>query len=632
MSDVLDISRIAVTIMITRSSQLKSATVCLAILVVLTGCEGLFVSDGDQAEGISPKGGYFYLIDNGAFDLLMLDRDLTVLKKWDTGSLSGNEDVRGIAFDDRNFWLSVAGDKDSIYKVSGFGDELVILDSFEAPPEGKGVVRDLAWDGSYLWALNSGSETYSIPPRLYKIDPANFDILDEYDLPTPEPRALKYVGTNEDVYGYGPELGLYYTDVEKDFVYFYDTSKRLASEYFETPEPPRGSSYKYAAGLSWDGEMFWLINTNSVVDHLYRLDYNGNEKARVDLVYTNPGAVEWSLEDARQSTPDVMAVAPNTGTPGDTVAVTVFGSGFLPGDGLEIDFGAGIDVLEDSTVYVSGSELHTVIVIDPAALGWKDITVTNPTGKSGAGLLLFLVTDNNPLDGFIWIGDASNGILSKVRISDETVVSQWDVGSFSGSSSIRGLAFDGTHMWMSIAGTEDRIFELDTDGVDLSFISAIPAPPGTPDGIVRDITFDDAGDLWAINSDAADGIQKIYRLDKTDGTILDSIDPPATNTRGMTFAQGRLYCNDYSLDYVYVYDFSSDSWSEVFEAPIPPGGTASNRYPVGMSWDGINLWMGNSTYEFDYIFQLTLSGFVLKTITPPNQGSAQITGVAHTAE
>jgi hypothetical protein len=617
----------------TKLLRLSAVISYLGLIALLYGCESPFFLDGDDDAGVNDKGGYYYLIDNARLGLVMLDTRLNPLQSWSTASLSGGDDVTGLAFDGRNFWMSVAGDVDKVFKVSGFRDTLVVLDSFDAPPGGRGTIRDLAWDGSLLWAINSGSETFAFPPRLYKLDPETYAVVDTFDLTTPGPRALTYVGDFTYVYDYGAQEGLYYTDVETDFVYMFDEADRFAVEYFETPEPPRGSSYRFAIGLTFDGEYFWMVNSSSAGDHLYRLDYNGAEKLRIEIPYVRPGAIVWSRDDARLSVPEVDAVAPNVGIPGDTLSVAVYGSWFLPGAGLQVDFGAGITVFEDSLVYIDESELHAAIVIDPgAALGARDIIVINPTGKAGVGYALFAVSDVDPNDGYIWAADANNGMISKIRISDGTVVQEWDVGAISSSNSVRGLAFDGTHMWLSMAGSEDRIFQLNTDEVDLQAISSIPAPPGTPDGAVREIAFDEDGALWVSNVDDGDEIYQIYKVDKTDGTILDTIDIPGTSLRGITFADGRLYGNDFSLDAVYVYDFSAGSWSYLFDAPVPPGGDEGNRYPVGMTWDGVNFWMGNSTYEFDHIFQITKTGHVIGTIDAPNQGDAQVTGIAYTAE
>jgi sugar lactone lactonase YvrE len=562
----------------------------------------------------------------------MLDPNFNVVQSWSTAEITRYDEVRGLAFDGASFWISVATDQDSIYKVAPFNDALVVLAAFEAPPAGKGVVRDLAWDGSYLWTLNSGSETDSIPARLYKIDPSTFQVLGEYDLPSSEPRGLVYVGSNSNAYGYGPTPGFYYTDTGTDWVYYYDPVKRTGSQYMAAPEPPQGASYISPEGLAWDGREFWLVNTSSLLDHLFRVDYLGKIKASVELPFRNPGPLAWSRSDPRNATPVVHAVSPNVGALDDTMAVTISGAFFLPGNGLRVEFGPGIAVFADSTAYVSDTQIRTVIAIDAdAALGARDVAVTNPTGKTGVGRGAFIVAPYNPSDGFVWMGDQSNGTISKIRVSDGAVVQQWNLDNLTGSNSIQGLAYDGAHIWMSMAGEEDQIYQLNTDGATLSIISAIPAPPGSPDGVVRDIAFDDEGSLWALNSDATDGIHNLYKLDKTSGTILQTIPLPGTGTRGITFAQGRLYIDEYSLDNVYVYDFGSETWSVAFEMPVPPGGGSSNRYSTGMAWDGFNLWIANSTYEYDYLMQTTLTGQVLKSIPSPNIGDAQITGLTFTA-
>ena len=268
-----------------------SLLACALVLAVTAGCRGLFFLDGVRGAGISPKGGYFYLVDADAYCIRMIDPDLHVVQSWSTAEISRYDEVRGIAFDGASFWISVATDQDSIYKVAVLNDSLVVLAAFEAPPGGKGVVRDLAWDGSYLWAVNSGSETDSIPARLYKIDPTSFQVLGEYELPSPDPRALVYIGSNDNVYGYGPTPGFYYTDTGTDWVYYYDPVKRTGSQYVAAPSPPQGTSYTSPEGLAWDGQEFWIVNTSSLLDHLFRVDYLGNIKASVELPFRNPGPI-----------------------------------------------------------------------------------------------------------------------------------------------------------------------------------------------------------------------------------------------------------------------------------------------------------------------------------------------------
>jgi hypothetical protein len=46
-----------------------------------------------------------------------------------------------------------------------------------------------------------------------------------------------------------------------------------------------------------------------------------------------------------------------------------------------------------------------------------------------------------------------------------------------------------------------------------------------------------------------------------------------------------------------------------------------------MTWDGVSFWICNSTFEFDYIFQVAPDGTLLSTIEVPGRGDAQPTGI-----
>ena len=173
----------------------------LAIVALLSvsSCDRLFVDDGDDSVGITELGGYFYCLDNTDYTLKMLDHNLRVLKSWPLTPLASATSFQGITFDGDNLWVSVAGSTDLIFRLDASSYSLVVLNSFDAPPTARGTIRDLAWDGSNLWAINSGSETYLIPPTIYKLNPTDGAIIEEYPLPGPEPRGLGYVGPNGDV-------------------------------------------------------------------------------------------------------------------------------------------------------------------------------------------------------------------------------------------------------------------------------------------------------------------------------------------------------------------------------------------------------------------------------------------------
>ena len=78
--------------------------------------------------------------------------------------------------------------------------------------------------------------------------------------------------------------------------------------------------------------------------------------------------------------PTVGSVAPNQGTPGAQVAATITGTGF--GSGSTVSFGSGITV--SNLAVASSTQLTATLTIAAgAALGSRDVTVTNSIGGSG---------------------------------------------------------------------------------------------------------------------------------------------------------------------------------------------------------------------------------------------------------
>jgi hypothetical protein len=184
--------------------------------------------------------------------------------------------------------------------------------------------------------------------------------------------------------------------------------------------------------------------------------------------------------------------------------------------------------------------------------------------------------------------------------------------------------FDGSHIWLSAAGSDDEIIRLNTSEDVLQADIRLDAPPDKQ-GTIREICTDGT-DMYALNGEF------IYIISQTDGSILNSIATPGSGARGIAMANDLLYCNDYISDSVYVFNSSEDTWQAVFTTPIPPQGSTGNRYPTGMAFDGVNFWLANSTYEYDYIFQVDMSGNVIRTFEVPGRGDAQPTGVLFTRE
>lgn len=155
--------------------------------------------------------------------------------------------------------------------------------------------------------------------------------------------------------------------------------------------------------------------------------------------------------------------------------------------------------------------------------------------------------------------------------------------------------------------------------------SSIAAPPTA--GTLRGIAWNN-GTMWLAVSGT--GSAKIYNLNPTTGAVLDSINTPGVEPRGIAFVNGQLYCNDTSLDMVYVYSTLNASWTGAFATPTPPGGTTGNRFATGLTWDGTNFWIANSTNNFDHVFRLSATGTILQYFTAPGVGLAQLSGLVYT--
>lgn len=588
----------------------------------LGGCT-LFPADGDDDVGLQSRGGYFYLIDNDSQRLVMLDRNLAESRSWPFSDFTAETAVQGLTFDGASLWVSISGDDDGIHQLDLAGaDTISVVRSFDAPPTRQGTVRDIAWDGQFLWALNGGSATYAIPPEIFKLDPADGAVLGRYPLPSGEPRGMCFVGPNQDAYGSGILAGCYYTDKDDDAIYVFETARLIFHDGFPAPVGPRGVNYVYPVGLAFDGQDFWSTNSSGEADYLFQLDSAGAIKLRVDLPYKQMAALVWAEVDLSvAAAPRIQQVSPNTGGPGAHKTVSVIGAGFRAG--LTVDFGAGVDV--DSLAVVSASMVAVHLTIDPTAdLGARNVTVTNPDGKTGVGTGLFQVVEVDPSTGYLWIVDSDADLLYRYSINEGIFVAAYPTGPVAPGGSVQGLAFDGTNLWLAAAGTDDYIAKIDTTGGVLSLLQSIPAPPPpSSTGTVRDMAFDGT-DLWVPN----DGSDAIYRMSMDEGTVLETIAAPGLEIRGTTWADGHLYGNDKDTDWVYVWDAGSSTWSQAFETPLPPGGTTSNRWFTGMTWDGVNFWMCNSTTEFDFIFQVAPDGTVLQTIKVPGPASAAPSGLA----
>lgn len=605
---------------------MKNILLLFAVAVLLGGCS-LLENDGADDAAISQNGGYFYLLDRTTVSLVMLDAQLHELQRWNLYPVTNDTSLQGIAFDGKRLWITTSGSALKVIQLDIDGANVSALKTFDAPPQRRGTVRGIAWDGGSLWVANSGSRTYTIPAMLYKMDPLTGKSLDSLTLPFAEPRAVGYVPSFLNVYGVGTsDPMLYMSDVNTNKIYRYNLAKPAFDTAFSAPVPPRGVSYVNPVGISGDGQAIWLVNSSasSAADHLYRITYAGAVEVRYDLPYSEPGPMVWSSADVRNAAAaplSVLSVSPNSARIDTSMSVDIFGTGFRSGTGLTASFGAGITT--DSVRFISSTQLKAGITVSAsAAVGKRSVTVTNPGGVTATGDSVFSVTAVAQGPGHLWLADQASLMLYKIRISDTTVVAQYSTAGLS-SAGPQGVAYDGTNLWLCLSGTTRRLYKVDTTGGSLNELSSFAAPASG--GTLRGIAFN-GGFLWMSVSTTA----RIYKIDPASGLAVDSLSSPGAEPRGIAFSGGELYCNDTTIDSVFTYSAAQSRWSSRFATPTPTGGTASNRFATGLTWDGSNFWIANSTNNFDHVYKLGPSGDVLLSVAAPGIGAAQLTGLAHT--
>jgi len=612
-----------------------SALILFAVAFAMASCDIFSLDDGFDGK-LTRDGGFFYMIDRTPADLLMLDAQLNELERWNLYEAVGDSSLQGITFDGELLWVSSAGSSNSISRISLYGDSIQVVTQFPSPPNGSGIIRDLAWDGTYLWAVNSGSRTLGIPPRIYQLNPDNGEILAEYNVPTAEPRAFTYIPPNSDPYGRSAPEGFYYGDPSTNLFHYMSPDRKLFDVAFDAPEPPESSFRIFPTGITHEldannGIFFWTVNSSLESDYLFRLNREGRILDRFELPYRSPGALVLTQVDVREApAPIVESVLPNRALPGERLMVTLNGQFFRevgPGD-ISVDMGRDITV--EQVFVVSQEVLEVRVQIDPAAaIGSRDITVTNADGTQATFSGMFLVVDRLP-DTLLRIGWSTN-YLYQTFADDGTGAREWDTDVVATAGSPQGVAFDGENVWLSAAGDDRRIYKISLDGPVLSEVRSIPAPYPRGSGTVRDMTWHN-GSLWVVNSSD----QAVYEVNPANGSIQQTILTGTADPRSVTFVDGVMHTTDRETRSVYRHEYNiiTDTWSTetVFQVPPPPGATEEQTRPTGIAWDGEAFWINNALSRastLDYTMRVSPDGELLDAFLSPRAGEDLLNGLEY---
>jgi len=216
--------------------------------------------------------------------------------------------------------------------------------------------------------------------------------------------------------------------------------------------------------------------------------------------------------------------------------------------------------------------------------------------------------------GALVVADAEVDSVFRISLLTERVVA----ALASPTANPRGIAFDGSDLWMIDYQTPKRLLRLDLHTAVT--LGSLPWAGTAPTGLAWD-----GARLWIADTVS----DTIYTVEVATGARTPRFRTPGTasanpNPSGLAWDGEALWVADSSRDRLY--RVSAATGDSLFSFAVPTEG-ASNPNPWGLAWDGSTLWL--SDVASDLIHQIDpLSGSTLSQIPAP-AGSAY--GLAHLA-
>ncbi len=167
----------------------------------------------------------------------------------------------GLAWDGNYLW-HVDSREHKIYKIDPSNGN--VISSFNSP----GLDRyptGLTYDGSYLWVANLGTIGYY--NRIYKINPSNGNVISSFRSPDDWPSGLAWDGNY-----------LWHSGYCDNKIYKIDPSCGNVISSFSSPDI-------WATGLTYDGSYLW--SADKVTDKIYKI--NPSDGSVVDSFYSPAG-------------------------------------------------------------------------------------------------------------------------------------------------------------------------------------------------------------------------------------------------------------------------------------------------------------------------------------------------------
>jgi len=193
---------------------------------------------------------------------------------------------------------------------------------------------------------------------------------------------------------------------------------------------------------------------------------------------------------------------------------------------------------------------------------------------------------------YLWVGGGfGNARIYKYDVATCSIVSSFAAPSAGWLDAITGLAFDGTNLWCHPEET-GLIYKLDpSDGTVLDSFEAPSYGTGDPNG--GGLAWD-GSNLWHVHSEW----NTLYKLDPTNGSVLDSFSVPSGYSSGLAFWDGKLVVANITTDELHVIDADDGTLLSSCGAP--------SAHPWGVAPTGAAFWLSGNA-ETD-VFQLDIFG------------------------
>jgi len=163
--------------------------------------------------------------------------------------------------------------------------------------------------------------------------------------------------------------------------------------------------------------------------------------------------------------------------------------------------------------------------------------------------------------------------------------------AFPDVSTVHGVSFDGTHMWVA---TGDTLNAVDPDSGETVRVLNVKAQAGT--------AFDGKY-LFQIFGD------RIQKVDPKSGAVLATIPAPEGGAAGMAWAEGSLWVGQHRNRKIHQVDPDTGAILRTIEA---------NRFVTGVTWLGDELWHGTWQDDQSDVRRIDpKSGEVLEQIDMP---------------